>query len=105
MNSESEIRWYRAKNNVGTRTVTTAWHAIIGGIGSIDVPPGTVCGVGLTGSLTSVDHAAIRTVGGHQHERCVELVDAWLAELDNTPGPIQPPDPEVTYALPGSSSE
>ena len=100
MRSESEIRWVRAKNNVGQRVKVTDWHAIIPGHGSRITPPGTACNVGLTGSLQFVEHSAIRTLDGQQHDECVGIVNAWLESIDPSPGALRPPDPEVKLAAP-----
>lgn len=104
MRSESEIKWIRAKNNVGQRMVVTDWHAIIPGYGSRITPPGTACNTGLAGSLQSVDHSAIKSLDGRQHDECVGLVNAWLESIDPSPGPIRNADPEVKLAPPGSTS-
>lgn len=105
MRSESEIIWVRARNNVGQRTMVTDWHAIIAGYGSQRTPPGTVCNTGLAGSLQQVQHSAIKSLDGKQHDECVGIVNAWLEELNPSPGPLRVADKEVKLAKPGSTSD
>jgi len=103
--SESEVRWIRSKNNVGQRVVTSQWHAIVPGWGSLDVPPGTACGIGLTGSLTTVAHSAIRSLDGRQHDECVEIAEGFLADVAGaSPGPLRAADPPQKLAPPANTS-
>lgn len=103
MRSESEVQWVRVKNNVGQATRASDWHAIIPGHGSLDVPPGTACGVGLSGSRQMVPNSGIGQIDGRKHDECRELVAAFLATIDPSPGPRTPDDPDKEFAAPGST--
>jgi hypothetical protein len=103
--SESEVRWIRAKNNVQQRTVVTDWHAIIPGYGSLTIPPGTACDTGLSGSLQTVDHSAIKSLDGHIHQECWDLARTWIETIDPSPGPMRGADPEVIFAPPGTTAD
>lgn len=93
MRSQSEIRWVRAKNNVGQATKVSQWHAIVPGIGSRFLPPGTACGVGLTGSLQFESDQGVRSLDGQLHQECIAIAGAYLESIDPSPGPREP-DPE-----------
>lgn len=104
MRSESEVRWVRAKNTVGGVSKVSQWHAIIPGLGDLNLPPGTVCNTGLTGSLQFASDVEVKTLDGRRHPECSVVVDAWVAEIDPSPGPLVPPDdppkldpPKTTY--------
>ena len=99
MRSESEVRWVRAKNRVGQSHVVTDWHAILPGIGDLNLPPGTVCSTGLVGSLQFAGDGEVRTLDGRRHEVCAVVVKNWLAEIDPSPGP-RIPDPAPTEFAP-----
>ena len=102
MRSESEVSWVRVKNNVGQATRVSDWHALIPGLGSMTVPPGTACGVGLTGSRQTISHSGLRNIDGKKHEACILMARDWLKGIDPTPGPLREPDPEPELAPPGS---
>ncbi|HEX5016485.1 MAG TPA: hypothetical protein VFX15_02735 [Actinomycetes bacterium] len=99
MRSESEIRWVRVRNNVAQAVKYSDWHAIIPGYGSLDIPPGTACGVSLTGSTQFEPHSGIRHKDGKIHDRCMALAEAWVAGIDPEPGPWTP-DPEPPELAP-----
>ncbi len=100
MRSESEIRWVRAKNPVGVQTKVSLWHAIVPGLGVDAPPPGTACGTGLTGSLQFDSHQGMLTLDGKRHQQCMDLAVAYIEDIDPSPGPGEPPDPDRPLAPP-----
>lgn len=100
MRSESEVRWVRAKNPVGTTTKITPWHAIVPGLGADAPPPGAACGTGLVGRLQFDSHQAVLTLDGKKHEECMALVIDYIATVDPSPGPREPDEPWHTYKVP-----
>jgi hypothetical protein len=101
MRSESEIQWVRVKNNVGQLTKSSAWHVIIPGYGSLDVPPGTYCGVALVGSRTFAPHSGLRELDGQKHDVCLAAANEWIAGIDPEPGPYHAEEPAQELAPPG----
>lgn len=103
MRSESEIQWIRVKNNISQTTKVSDWHAIIPGYGSMSVPPGTACGVGLSGSRQMAQNSAIRTMDGTKHDECMRMASDFVAGIDPSPGPRVPDAPNIKLAPPGTT--
>lgn len=105
MRSESEVQFIRVKNNVAQRTVVSDWHAIVPGLGSLTVPPGTACGVGLSGSRQWMSWTGLRSIDGPKCPECLGIATAWVDEIDPSPGPRTPDEPDIELAPPGSTRE
>lgn len=103
MRSESEIRWVRAKNTVGQILKASDWHVIIPGVGDINLPPGTACSTGLSGSLQFAQHSAMKTMDGRVHEECRSLARDWLEGVTSSPGPLSEPAEDQELAAPDTA--
>jgi len=98
--SESEVRLVRSKNIVGQILKASNWHAIIPGVGDLNLPPGTACSTGLVGTLQFAAWSGWKNLDGRIHPECRALVEAWLETIDPSPGPGTPPDSEEQLAPP-----
>lgn len=103
MRSESEITWIRVKNNVGQATRVSDWHAIVPGLGSDAPPPGVACGTALSGSRQTISHTGLRTIDGAKHAKCLKLAADYVKDIDPSPGPREPDEPDKVFAPPGTN--
>ena len=79
------------------------WHAIVPGVGDIDLPPGTACSTGLAGSLTFVSHSQIRTIDGRVHPECMEAALDYIVRISSSPGLVPGPEPDRQLAAPDTA--
>lgn len=100
MRSESEVRWVRARNNVGQMTKLSDWHSLVPGMGDLNLPPGTSCSTGLSGSLQFAQHSGMRNMDGRIHEECMKNALDYISAIDPSPGQTGPRDPDRQLSPP-----
>ncbi len=100
MRSSSEVRWVRARNNVGQATKVSDWHAIVPGFAKGGPPPGAACGTALSGSLQFESDEGVKRKDGSLHGECYSIAANWIAGLDQGPGPAEVEVDEPPLATP-----